>query len=165
MAAAWVNPISSAKFAGNQGGVGRRNQPAVNIEPVFTAEEGEGRFVFADFDGDEGAIGVGHVGGLEAMISSCPPARGASRSPWRKRMRSPTPFRAAFSRATERADWERSVAVIAAAGSLCRERRQLRRSRCRCPQCAEPRTAAPAQSLSRRGARCLGEGRARPAGL
>jgi hypothetical protein len=48
--------------AGDKGRVGGGDEAAVDFESVASAEEGDVRFVLADFYGDEGAIGVGDVG-------------------------------------------------------------------------------------------------------
>ena len=48
--------------AGDEGAMGGGNEAAVDGKAVFTAEEGDMRFMFADLDGNEGAVGVGDVG-------------------------------------------------------------------------------------------------------
>jgi hypothetical protein len=62
-----VGLLAEAEFedevsAGNKGGVSGGDEPAIDFEAVATAEEGDVGLVFADFNGDEGVVGVGNVG-------------------------------------------------------------------------------------------------------
>ena len=57
-----VADFEQQKAAGDERGEGRRDEAAADFEAVVSGEEGDGRFVVADLDGEGGAVSQGNVG-------------------------------------------------------------------------------------------------------